>query len=184
MDRPKVLLEEFTNDLYAHSRKAFTTCFTKGMNTMLEPGFLLPSWLLKFMIENSAYAYPADRDFESWQRKLFDVAENWVFSIIAVSAMVALVMLLVKWFMKKSAKGNPRKEIWPLFKTAKFIFFGLVMVFIIVYLIYLTSQDYRNFIGPSGVVKGVLSVSLITYCFLMGIFHWLLWPSDFHTRKS
>jgi hypothetical protein len=144
---------------------------------------LLPDWLLKSMLENSNLIYDPKGDAELWRKKLLGVAEDWVFSLIVGAVLVALIMVFIKWLMKKNAKGDPRKEIWTLSKTLSFIFIGLLAVIPISWIIYRNKYDFLLFIGLPGLVKGTVFVSWITYIFVIGVFHILFWRNDFYTRK-
>ncbi len=143
----------------------------------------LPIWLMKFVLESSTLIYEDRGDPELWKKKLFGVAENWIFSLIAISALLALVMLLIKGVIKKAAKGDPQKEIWPLSKTLSFTFTGLLLIVSIAALIYNSNVEYQSFIGMPGLVKGTVFISWSLYLVLMALFHLLFWRNDFYAGK-
>lgn len=135
----------------------------------------LPEWLLRAMLLNPDPTSP---------EKVFGVSEAWIYSLISIAALVASLMALTKLLMKRSTGGIPRPMIWPLPKTLMFVFLGLVLIVPIASLLYYFNLDYQMFIGPSGLFKGVVFISWLTYFVLMSLLHLLIWRRDLYLRKA
>ena len=146
---------------------------------------ILPQWLSEFVLENADLLDDpkGGMDPELWRKKLLIVTERWVFSLILAATLIALLMSLIKGVMKKSAKGEYKKEIWPLKKTFGFTAIGLIPVALVTWVIYKTDLDFVSYIGIPGLSRSFWLLSFGIYLVLMVLFHLLFWRGDFFARK-
>ena len=125
---------------------------------------LIQNDFLRFFAEN--------RDIDGWA----DIAFNWLMVAILISILSALLMLGVKWFLKRAA-GVIRKQAWSRRRTIVFIVIGVVPVFILELIFYFASRDFQNIVGVAGFTNAVI-LDFILYPILVLLGHLGKWRRD------
>lgn len=123
--------------------------------------------LASFIWQTSALLelFADNRDYDNWE----ETALNWVLAALVVSVLWSGVVLLYKWYRKKSA-AVIKEQAWSRGETVVLMLLGLFPVTLSTFFIWYYSRDFGNVIGVGGLIKGLVFAWLL-YMFFMFVGH-------------
>lgn len=119
--------------------------------------------------------FAQNRDADGWR----EIATSWLITATVIAVVWTLVMLFVKWTLRKK-EALIKDRAWSRQKTWWFIIAGLLPVLLIAWGIYYFTLDFTYVVGFRGLMNGVL-FSWLLYVLLMVAGHMMSsWRRDIY----
>ena len=117
--------------------------------------------------------FVTDTQIPGWET----VATGWIAGILVMSVLVALFASLIKYWYRRSARNllafhwveNRRGLTWTPQPTLLLVSFGFLPILLFLFVIWVSSRDFRNVVGIPGLLLGMVCCCLLYAIIILAI---------------